>query len=70
MYLIKQNGYGDGNGYGNNYGYGDGNGYGNNYGNGNCDGYGCGNYIGHGDDNRLDVTHLMYLAAVQPTCIY
>jgi hypothetical protein len=78
MYLLKWggNGDGDGEGYGNggdyfsagnggmddsysriNYSYGD--------------GWGDGGVLSYKNDpNRLDVIHLMYLAAVQPTCIY
>jgi len=60
MYLLKRNGDG--------YGYGDGDG--NGYGNGNGDGYGDGNGNGYGSGDPLTPVHLLYLAAVQPTCIY
>ena len=78
MYLLNPGGNGDGNwsncaDYGN--GYGDGGDY-FSAGNGGMDdsygdGWGDGGVLSYKNDpNRLDVIHLMYLAAVQPTCIY
>jgi hypothetical protein len=61
--------WGDGDGKGDGYvydieaGFGDGDNYGNGFGGGAGWGYLY-------DPNRLDVIHLMYLAVVQPTCIY
>jgi hypothetical protein len=79
MYLLKRHGnsYGGGDGYatgnskGNGYGggesEGEGDGMDNNYG----DGFGGGGVMGRKDDpDLLDVIHLMYLAVVQPRCIY
>ena len=78
MYLLKWggNGDGDGEGYGNGGDYfsaGNG-GMDDSYGRINDsygDGWGDGGVLSYRNDpNRLDVIHLMYLAVVQPTCIY
>lgn len=61
--------WGDGDGKGDGYvydieaGFGDGDNYGDGFGDGGGWGY-------RYDFDRLDVIHLMYLAVVQPTCIY